>query len=85
MQTSSPQAEALLTLQEVRARFDHWRLKRGRPNEKFPHALKVDAASLIGRYRTVEIMKQLKLGNRQLKSIQHLRTPTTPLSRSRAG
>jgi len=80
MQASPPQTEALLTLEEVRICFEQWRLTRKGATEKVPPALKAAAASLITRYRARDIIKQLKLDYRQLKSIQGLRDPTAPVS-----
>ena len=62
----SSQPQELLTLEEVKDRFEDWRGSRDRTG-KIPDDLRSDAASLVGRYYNPDILRDLRLNSAQLK------------------
>lgn len=76
----SSQPQELLTLEEVKDRFDDWRGSRDHRG-KIPHDLRSDAVSLAERYPITDILRELRLNGSQLKrfllSKQKVSTPFT--------
>ena len=77
----SSQPQELLTLEEVKDRFDDWRGSRN-CRGKIPNDLRSDVASLAERYPITRILRELRLNGNQLKRFLIDRQQPIPSSSS---
>ena len=64
--------QELLTLEDVKGRFEDWRCSRDRMG-KIPDDLRSDAASLTERYSKTDIIRELRLNGSQLRHFLTIR------------
>lgn len=57
----------LLSLDEVKSHFDHWRITRTKQRERIPEYLWNHVKTLIDRYSLMDITKTLRLNTSQIK------------------
>src|SRR5688572_21148367 len=59
--------QTLLTLEEVKSDFDHWRATRAKKRERIPQYLWDKVKTLIERYSLADITKTLSINTGQIK------------------
>jgi len=60
--------ENLLSLDDVKSHFEHWRSTRTKQRERIPQHLWDEVKTLIDRYSLVNIAQVLRLNTAQIKS-----------------
>lgn len=66
--------ENLLSLDEVKSHFEHWRATRSKQRERIPQHLWDKVKTLIDRYSLVNIAQVLRLNTAQIRSNLRIQT-----------
>lgn len=66
--------QTLLTLDEFKSHFDHWRATRTKKRERIPKSLWDEVRILIGRYSLSDITKILSINTGQIKDNINIET-----------
>ena len=59
--------ENLLSLDEIKSHFDHWRTTRTKQRERIPEYLWDHVKTLVGRYSLTDITQVLRINTSQMK------------------